>query len=223
MNVSIIIPAKNEGEGIGKVIEQVKPYADEVIVVDGHSQDGTKEIAESLGVRYVLDNKKGRGDAVKVGINHAKYETLLFFDADGSHDPKDIPIFLQPLKDGSADMVIGSRRTGGSLDVKINFTGIVRVAGCDLLVMLINSRWKANLTDVLYSFRAIKKNVAKDLNFKANDFYIEQEMVVKCLKKKYRIKEIPSREFARGWGKSKLNTFQGLKFLWMFFVEALLP
>ncbi len=219
MGISIIIPAKDEGEGIGKVLESVRSYADEIIVVDGHSIDNTREIVENFGARYVLDNNKGRGDAVRIGIEKAKNDILVFFDADGSHEPKDIPRLLQPLSEGEADLVIGSRRTGGSLDVIINFTGIIRVAGCDFIAMIINYRWKANLTDVLYSFRAIKTEVARDLDLRANDFDIEQEMIIECFKRGYRVKEIPSREYARAWGKSKLATYKGLKLLWHLFLK----
>ncbi|MCG2676220.1 glycosyltransferase, partial [bacterium] len=176
-------------------------------------------ISQNFGTRYILNNKKGRGDAVRIGIKEAKNDILVFFDADGSHEPKDIPKLLQPLRKGEADLVIGSRRTGGSLDVTINFTGIIRAAGCDFITMIINHRWKTNLTDVLYSFRAIKREVARDLNLRANDFDIEQEMVIECLKKEYRIKEIPSREYARAWGRSKLATYKGLKLLWHLFLK----
>ena len=108
---------------------------------------------------------------------------------------------------------MGSRRTGGSFDVNVNLTGIIRSAGCDFLVSLVNSKFNTSLTDILYSFRAIRTKTAKKLNFKSNDFGIEQEMVVACLKKGYKVKEIPSREKARGWGKSKLHTLTGIKFL----------
>jgi hypothetical protein len=98
--------------------------------------------------------------------------------------------------------------------MEMNFTGLVRSVGSDLLVMIVNYAFKTKLTDVLYSFRAVKKSVIKDLKLEADDFCIEQEMVVRCLKKKYRILEIPSREKARAWGKSKLQTLTGLKFIY---------
>lgn len=219
MGITIIIPAKNEGEGIARILESVKSYGDEIIVVDGHSTDNTREIVENFGARYVLDNNRGRGDGIQVGIEKAKNDILVFFDADGSHEPKDIPRLLQPLNKGEADLVVGSRRTGGSLDVVINFTGIIRAAGCDFIAMIINHRWKVNLTDVLYSFRAIRREVARDLNLRANDFDIEQEMIIECLKRGYRVKEIPTREYARAWGKSKLATYKGLKLLWHLFLK----
>ncbi len=130
--VSIIIAAKNEGQGIKRILESVKPYSNDILVVDGHSNDGTKETAEKLGARFLLDNRKGRGDALKIGIENAKNPILLFFDADGSHEEKDIPNFVNPIIEEKADLVIGSRRTGGSFDIDVSLTGIVRSAGCDL-------------------------------------------------------------------------------------------
>lgn len=211
--VSIIIACKNEGEGIERILQSVKKYSNDIIVVDGHSNDGTKEIAEKYKASFYLDNKKGRGDALKIGIKRAKGKVLVFFDADGSHDEKDITSLIGPILKNEADMVIGSRRTGGSFDVNVNLTGIVRSAGCDFLVSLVNRKFNANLTDILYSFRAIRASTAKKLNFKSDDFGIEQEMVIACLKKGYKVFEIPSREKARGWGKSKLHTLVGIKFV----------
>ncbi len=211
--VSIVVACKNEGEGIKKVLGSIREYSNDIIVVDGHSNDGTEEKVKKFGASFYLDNKKGRGDALKIGIMHAKNELIVFFDADGSHDEKDIPYLVNPILKKQADLVVGSRRTGGSFDVSVNITGIVRAAGCDFLVSLVNHKFKTSLTDILYSFRAIKASTARKLNFKSNDFGIEQEMVVACLKKAYRVKEIPSREKARGWGKSKLHTLTGIKFL----------
>ena len=211
--VSIIIACQNEGEGIKKVLESVRKYSNDIIVVDGHSEDGTREIVKKFGARFFLDNEKGRGDALKIGIKKAKNDIALFFDADGSHDEKDIPNFVRPILEKKADLVIGSRRTGGSSDIVVNLTGIVRAAGWDFLVAMVNHKFKTNLTDILYSFRAIKAPTAKRLRFESNDFGIEQEMVVQCLKNNLKVVEIPSREKARGWGKSKLKTLTGIKFI----------
>jgi len=211
--VSVIIACKNEGEGIKKILESVKKYSNDIIVVDGHSNDGTEEIVKKFKASFFLDNKKGRGDAIKIGIKKAKGDTLVFFDADGSHDEKDIPNLVGPILKKEADLVVGSRRTGGSFDVNINLTGIIRSAGCDFLVSLVNHKFKTSLTDILYSFRAIRASTARKLNFKSNDFCIEQEVVISCLKNGYKVKEIPSREKSRGWGKSKLHTLIGIKFI----------
>jgi glycosyltransferase involved in cell wall biosynthesis len=220
--VSIIVLCRNEGEGIERILKSIKNQADEIVVVDGHSNDGTKEISERLGANFYLDDKKGRGAALKIGIKKAKGDILVFFDADGSHEVKDIPKLIKPILEGKADLVIASRRTGGSYDQNINFTGIIRSAGCDFLVALVNQKYDTNLTDILYSFRAIKRTEALGLELKANDFRSEQEMVVKALENNLNIVEIPSREKARAWGKSKLRTIEGVRFLFSLVKELYL-
>lgn len=220
--VSIIVLCKNEGEGIEKILKSVKRYAGEIIVVDGHSNDGTKEISKKLGAKFYLDNKRGRGDALKISLKKAKGEILVFFDADGSHEERDIPKLLKPILRNDADLVVASRRTGGSFDLNINLTGIVRSAGCDFLVALVNQRYGTNLTDILYSFRAIKRSKALKLGLKADDFRIEQEMVVKALKNNLSVLGVPSREKARGWGESKLRTIAGVKFFFSLIKELYL-
>ncbi|MBI5613918.1 glycosyltransferase family 2 protein [Candidatus Gottesmanbacteria bacterium] len=216
---SIIIPTRNEGEGIERIIRSVMRYSDDIIVVDGHSKDKTKEIAHKLGAKFYLDHGLGKGDAMKVGMQKAKYDILIYFDADGSHDEKDISKIASLLLSKKADFVMGSRRTGGSFDVSMSFQGIIRSAGCDLLVMLINHKFQTKLTDVLYSFRGTRKDIFRSLQLKDNGFGIEQEMVVSCLKKGFLVSEIPSREKARGWGESKLSTISGVKFLWNILLE----
>src|SRR4051812_11735543 len=83
--VSILIPAKNEGEGLRKIIRSVKPYGFEIIVVDGHSTDNSREITENEGATFILDHGRGRGDGVRMGLRKAKGPIILMFDADGSH------------------------------------------------------------------------------------------------------------------------------------------
>lgn len=211
--VTIIVSAKNEEGGIGEIVTSIKKYGNEVIVVDGCSKDKTRKIARQMGAKVFLDHGRGKGDAMRVGVEKAKGEIIVFFDADGSHQPRDIPKMVKLLQSNKADFVIGSRRTGGSFDVQITFTGMLRAAGADFLTMLVNRHFQTNLTDILYSFRAIKKDVFKNLKLVADAFEIEQEMVTKSLKKGYRLVEVPSREKARGWGESKLKTSTGIKFL----------
>ena len=220
-SISIVLPAKNEGAGIASILKILKKYSNDIIVVDGHSQDKTEAVTSKMGARFYLDNGKGKGDAMKIGVLHAKRDIVIFFDADGSHDPKGIPEMAKLLLSKKADFVMGSRRTGGSFDVEMSFTGIIRSAGCDFLVMLINKRYGTKLTDVLYSFRGIRKPVFTKLRLKEDGFGIEQEMVMSCLKNGYKVREIPSRECARGWGASKLRTIEGFRFLTKVLLEYL--
>lgn len=208
MSISVIIPAKDEGEGIKQMIEWVTPYADEIIVVDGHSKDNTQQIAAQLGAKTILDNNKGKGDAYRVGINAAVGNIIVFIDADGSHEPNDIPKLTKPIIEGKADLVIGSRMLGGSDEFHGNYSNYIRMVGGGLITLIINLRFKTALTDCLNGFRAIKKDVASALDLKANQFDIECEMIIKCLKKGYKVTEVLSHEYARKWGKSKLPTFR---------------
>jgi glycosyltransferase involved in cell wall biosynthesis len=217
--ITIIIPAKNEGMGMERTINAVKPYSDDIIVVDADSRDGTKEVCEKLGAAYVLDDGKGKGAAMAIGVAKAKHEDIIFFDADGSHDENDIPEFIRRLKETDVDMIIASRRTGGSHDIDLSFGGLVRSTGCDFLTFLVNHRYNAKLTDILYSFRAIRKKKFWELELKQPGFGVEQEMVMNSLQKKFKVVETPSREKMRGWGESKLGIWQGLYFIWMILVK----
>ena len=112
--VTVVIPAKDEEGLIAEIVDAVKPYADEVLVVDGHSRDRTRDIAIARGARVVLDRGKGKGEALRLALDEAACDIVVFIDADGSHEPKDIPTMVAPILAGQADMVVGSRGKGGS-------------------------------------------------------------------------------------------------------------
>lgn len=218
--ISVVVLTKNEGLGIQKILKSLTPYSEDILVVDGHSTDQTKKLVQKAHCRFFLDHGLGRGDGLRLGITKAKNDVILFFDADGSHEVEDIPKLVEPILKGKVDMVIGSRRTGGSFDINPGFAGVFRSFGSDLLVAILNYRFKTKLTDILYSFRAIRKSIVPKLNLNSNGFTIEQEMVIKCLKYHFRILEIPSREKARAWGKSKLKTITGIKFIFHLLKEC---
>ena len=170
--ISLVIPAKNEEGGIAELIDLSKNLVNEIFVVDGHSKDRTRELALSRGAKVVLDNKKGKGDAYKVGIKHATGDIIVFIDADGSHDPRQIPAIIEPLIKDESDFVIGSRYKGGSDEWKGDIDTYLRSVGGGFLVLAINYIWKSNLTECLNGFRAIKRAPALSLDLKANDFDI---------------------------------------------------
>lgn len=213
--ISIIICCKNEAKTIAEVVKKTRRYADEILVIDGHSRDKSREIAKKLKCRVYLDGGKGKGEAIRRGFARVRGEIIVFIDADGSHEPKDIPKLVKPIKQGKADLVIASRGKGGSDELHGDFEKMLRLIGSSIITLAINSRFKVQLTDSQNGFRAIKRKVAQRLNLKENIFTIEQEMIMKALKKGFEVIEIPSHEYARKIGKSHINLLtMGPRYIW---------
>jgi dolichol-phosphate mannosyltransferase len=205
MEVSIVIPTLNEEYTIQDMIERCRPYADEILVVDGHSTDRTRKIAEEAGIRVILDNKKGKGEALRRSIKFVTGDVIVFIDADGSHDPSDIPKLIEPIVRGQADHVSASRLIGGSSELHGGFDEFFRLTGSSFITACINWRFKVRLSESQNGFRAIKRDVIERLELKENITTIEQEMIMKTLKKGFRMAEIPSHEHKRKMGYSKIS------------------
>ena len=193
-----------------------------MILVDGHSNDKTKELCDELEINFCLDNKLGKGDAQRVGVSKAKNKFIIFVDGDGAHELGDIKKIYEKLElnDG---LVVCSRQTGGSYDLNLNskFSSVVRVAGVVFLVVLFNKLFKTNLTDVLYSYKGISKSNFEKIKTSQNGFTIEIDILVQSIKKGLIITEIPSRENARKYGISKLPTIEGLYFIYFILKKSL--
>ena len=203
--VSVVIPALNEEQTIVEIIEGCKPHADELIVVDGHSQDRTREVSEEHGARVILDNKKGKGEAIRHVIGFVSGDIIVFIDADGSHDPNDIPKLVAPLKSGEADHVSASRLIGGSSELHGGFDECFRLMGSSFITACINWKYKVQLSESQNGFRAIKTEVIKQLGLVEDITTIEQEMIMKTLRKGFRMAEVPSHEHKRKQGYSKIS------------------
>ena len=213
-----MIPTRDEEGLIGTIIDDVRPYADEVLVIDGHSRDRTRDIASAKGARVVLDRGKGKGDAVRLAFDEAAGDIVVFIDADGSHEPKDIPTLVAPIRAGHYDMVIGSRGKGGSDELHGTLGQLIRYVGSQLIMLGINYRWNVRLTDSQNGFRALRRDVGKRLGLTSNLTTIEQEMLMKALKQGFRVTEIPSHEYERKWGTSKVVVWK----LWFAYVWSFL-
>lgn len=212
--VSVVIPARNEAPSIEEIIRGSMLYADEILVVDGHSEDGTRQLAEVLGTRVVLDNGLGKGDAIRVGIQQAACDIIVFIDADGSHSPDDIPSLVRPIAEGEADLVVGSRMRGGSDELHGDFLKFFRMVGSDIITLGINYRFGVRLTDTQNGFRAIRTSAARSLNLTEDITTIEQEMGIKILHAGYRAAEVPTHEYERTHGDSCIQ----LRRVWFHYV-----
>jgi glycosyltransferase involved in cell wall biosynthesis len=215
--VTVVIPAKDEEGIVGSIVDACRPHGDEILVVDGHSRDRTREIAVEHGARVIADNHRGKGDALRVAIAAATTEIVVFIDADGSHEPADIPKLVEPIRAGRADLVIASRGKGGSDELHGTLEQLIRYIGSQLIMLAINYRWNVSLTDSQNGFRAIRTDVARSLRLTSNVTTIEQEMLMKALKRGYRVTEIASHEYERQWGVSKVVVWRlWAVYLWSF-------
>ena len=216
--VTVVVPTRDEEGLIGEIIDAVRPNCDEVLVVDGHSRDRTREIAVAHQARVVLDHGLGKGEALRLALEEATGDIVVFIDADGSHDPRDIPAMVAPIAAGQADLVIGSRGQGGSDELHGTLEQLIRYIGSQIIMLGINYRWNVRLTDSQNGFRAIRRDVGRRLGLTSNLTTIEQEMMMKALKQGYRVTEIPSHEYERKWGTSKVVVWK----LWFAYVWSFL-
>lgn len=213
--VTVVISTKDEEDVVGEVIREVRKYVDNIIVIDGHSKDKTREIVKSLGIRVFLDKGRGKGSAIREATNHVTTEIIVFMDADMSHDAEDIPKLILPIIEGKADHVSGSRMLGGSDELYGDIFKAIREIGSHIITLCINYYFNIRLTDTQNGFRAIRTDVIKKLGLKENITTIEQEMIIKTLKKKFVLVEVPTHEFIRKGGKSKIVVSKvWLRYLW---------
>lgn len=205
---TIVVPALNEEETIGPVLEGLQGLTDDLIVVDGRSRDRTPEIARQWGARVIEDRGKGKGDAVRVGLEAARCPITVFIDADGSHEPREIPRLIAPIAEGRADLVIGSRMLGGSEELFGSISEVIRLVGSLVISLSINYRYGVRLTDYQNGFRAIRTDLGRTLGLTSSITTIEQEMAMKCLRQGHVVMEVPAHEYRRKGGVSKINVMR---------------
>ncbi|MEE8408527.1 MAG: glycosyltransferase family 2 protein [Myxococcota bacterium] len=203
--VTVIVPVRDEADNLDEFLPLVRPYADELLVVDGHSTDGSREIASKHADRVVLDGGRGKGDALRCGVNIARHDIIVFIDADFSHDPEEIPLLTAPIRAGDAMHVQGSRMLGGSDELFHDFPNYVRLFGSVIITMGINFRFKVRITDSQNGFRAIRKKFFLELDTQEESTTIEQEMIIKTFALGHQVIEVPAHESARRGGQSKIH------------------
>lgn len=207
-DTTIVIAAKDEAPTVGDVVRRSLPWAAEVIVVDGHSSDGTAAAARAAGARVVSDHNRGKGDAIRTAIPVVATPIVVFLDADGSHDPSDVPRLIEPIRRGDADHVSASRLIGGSSELHGGFDECFRLAGSAFITACINKRFGVRLSDTQNGFRAIRTDVLRTLRLRENSTTIEQELVMKTLRAGFRLCEVASHESARRHGQSHINIWR---------------
>ncbi len=221
--IKVVIPAQNEERAIGKVISEIPDWVSEIIIADNGSTDKTADISRAHGASVIPVPIAGYGRACLGGIDAAgDYDIIVFLDGDASDYPNDMELLVEPIRDGLADMVIGSRVLGelekGSLTPQQRF-------GNALACWLIKLIWKHKYTD-LGPFRAITREGLESLNMQAPTFGWTVEMQIRALKQGLRCQDVPVR-YRKRIGQSKISgtikgvIMAGLYILGTIFKEAL--
>lgn len=204
MRVVAVIPALREAETIGAVVAAVAEHVDGVVVVDGHSGDGTAERATEAGADVVVEGRRGYGRACRTGIAQAAArgaDIIAFVDGGGAEDPSDLVALLEPLRMDRADLVVGSRERGE------REAGALRPAqrlGNKLATHILARRHGFRFSD-LGSMRAIRADRLVDLGMTEDGSGWPLEMQARALAEGLRVAEVPIRYRRRQGGRSKVS------------------
>ena len=205
MNLSVVIPVYNEAGNIKEIIKRVQAQqlANEIVVVDDGSTDGTRDLLKDLDgrdkLRIILhERNRGKGAAVVTGMRAALGDILLIQDADLEYDPRDYPQLLQPIQEDIADVVYGSRFLGGPRRVAMFWHMVAN----KLLTVMTNILYNTILTDMETGYKVFRRQVIEGMTIKARRFDFEPEVTAKVLKRRYRIFEVPitfnPRDYSQG-------------------------
>ncbi len=202
----MVIPTYNEAQSIGRVLADIPVMVDEVLVVDSDSNDGTAAIAREAGARVLREPRRGYGRACLSGLAAVNSpDVVVFLDGDYSDRPAEMSLLLEPLRNDSADMVIGSRLAGARTPGALPWHAVF---GNRLAAGLITSFSGVRLTD-LGPFRAVRYNALIGLGLQESTYGWPVEMIVKGARRGLRIVEVPVSYHPR-LGSSKISgTFRG--------------
>jgi len=213
MKLSIVMPVFNERTTLPAVLEKVASvsFDKEIVIVDDGSTDGTREYLQKMaqdpgeGIRvFFHDRNRGKGAALRTGFREVQGDLVIIQDADLEYDPKDYPNLLNPILDGRADVVYGSRFLGGPHRVLFFW----HYVGNKLLTLISNMLTNLNLSDMETCYKVFRAEVIKNLAFSSDGFDIEAEITVKIAKAGYRVYETPISYSGRDYSEGKKITWR---------------
>jgi len=216
--ISLVIPAYNEERNIGFLLQRThdilkkESISYEIIVVNDGSTDKTAEVAKEHNV-VLVNNKRnlGKGGSLRNGFKYARGKLIVTMDADGSHQPEDIPYLISPILKGDVDVVFGSRFVNGKGRDTTSRLHILGNAILNFVILFLTGKY---ISDSQSGFRAFTRDVLKKITLISSRYEIESEMLIKILSKNFRFMEIPINCKKRMSGSTKINSFSdGFKIL----------
>ena len=209
--VSFVVPVFNEARTIGEVLERVDalPLDKQVVVVDDGSWDGTGDLldrwaAGGAGRVVIHQSNRGKGAAIRAAVPHVDGEIVVVQDADMEYDPADVPTLVEPIVRGVADVVYGSRLSGGRPQRAYLFWHLV---GNRFLSLLTNVLFNTTLSDMETGYKAMRTDVLRSLALTQDDFAIEPEITAQVCARKLRIYEVPIAYYGRTYDEGKKITW----------------
>ncbi|MGH7822819.1 MAG: glycosyltransferase family 2 protein [Candidatus Binatia bacterium] len=220
MKISVVIPVFNERATVAELVRRVRAALDgreaEIVLVDDGSTDGTREVLRSLeGVRLLEhERNRGKGAALRTGFAAVTGDVVIVQDADLEYDPRDYPKLLEPIEDGRADVVYGSRFLGGPHRVLFFWHFMANM----MLTLLSNILTNLNLSDMETGYKVFRREVVDRIQIRSDRFNFEPEITAKVAKARYRIYEVPISYSGRTYEEGKKIGFRdGLSALWSIF------
>jgi glycosyltransferase involved in cell wall biosynthesis len=206
LKLTVIIPVYNEAGTIDEIIRRVKAtrLADEIIVVDDHSSDGTRDLLakhEKKGtIKTILhDHNTGKGGAIRSGLQQARGNLILIQDADLEYDPREYPNLIKPIQEDLADVVYGSRFLGAARRPILFWNMVAN----KILTFTTNILYNNILSDMETGYKVFRKEIVEGMTLRARRFDFEPEFTAKVLKRKCRIVEVPIAFYPRDYSQGK--------------------
>jgi glycosyltransferase involved in cell wall biosynthesis len=219
MKISVVMPVFNEEKTIADIVKKIQNIAidKEIIIVDDGSTDGTRDILKKLkedGIKiFYHDRNSGKGAALKTGFSKAEGDIIIIQDADLEYDPSEYHNLIEPIITGHADVVYGSRLSGGRPQRVYMFWHKV---GNNILTLLTNILYNTTLTDMETGYKVFRKEVVKDMNIVSKGFSVEPELTAKIFKKRLRVYELPISYYGRNYSDGKkIKWYHALSAIWV--------